>query len=40
MVTGTLASGVHKVQVRGTVVANGGASDTGWLSDTSLVVWK
>ena len=38
--TPTLASGVHTVQVRGTVVANGGTSDTGWLSDTSLVVWK
>ena len=38
--TGTLANGVHTVQIRGTVVANGGTSDTGWLSDTSLVVWK
>jgi len=38
--TGILSSGVHTLQIRGTVIANGGTSDTGWLSDTSLVAWK
>ena len=38
--TGNIAGGVHTVQVRGTAVANGGASDTGWLGDSTLIIWK
>jgi hypothetical protein len=38
--TPALAAGVHTVQVRGTVQGNGGASDTGWLGDSSLVIEK
>lgn len=38
--TPTLLAGVHTVQIKGTVVANGGASDTGWLGDSSIVVEK
>lgn len=38
--TPALGGGVHTVQIRGTVVPNGGASEQGWLGDTSLVIEK